>query len=128
MASVLRDGELLRNCEGKMVAKWQLKYPLSEQRVGRYCIDDRIAPFVLFHYLNLKANGVRVKSVFPEGVQMGSMVGEELNILEVFIVNKAREPWNSIGPADGYIETELNGPGLTWIEEVLWEDITRGAA
>lgn len=46
-----------------MVWKWQLKYILNEQMVGR-CLDGRKAPFLLFHYLTLKANGVRGKLIF----------------------------------------------------------------
>lgn len=70
-----------------------------------------------FYYLTLKANSVRRKSVSTEGEQIERMVDQELNILEVFILNKTWIPWNRIGPADGYLEIELNRPGLTWIEE-----------
>lgn len=60
MASILRDRNLLRNCDGIMAWKWRLKYLLNEQTVGR-CIDDGILPFMLFYYLTLKANGVTGK-------------------------------------------------------------------
>lgn len=60
MASILRDPNLLRNCDGIIAWKWHFKYLLNEQMMGR-CINDQLLPFILFYYLTLKVNGVRGK-------------------------------------------------------------------
>lgn len=60
MESILKDLNLLRNCDGIIAWKWHFKYLLNEQMMGR-CINDGLLPFSLFYYLALKANYFRGK-------------------------------------------------------------------
>ena len=39
MASILRDGKLLRKYNGIMAGKWQLKYLLNEHIFNKYWVD-----------------------------------------------------------------------------------------
>lgn len=60
MASILKDLNLLKNCNEIIALKWHFKYLLNEQIMGS-CINDGLLPCILFYYLTLKENDVRGK-------------------------------------------------------------------